>query len=56
MKPLSPLHNEPSFRQWYEAKFKIRMPLYLQTEVKKKLMAEYEEQLKWKQINKPIKN
>lgn len=30
-----------TFRQWYEKKFKTRMPLYLQTEKKKKLYAQY---------------
>lgn len=30
-----------TFRQWYEKKFKQRMPLYLRTEQKRKLYAQY---------------
>lgn len=50
-----PLQPNKTFRQWYEEKFKTRMPLYLETEVKKKLHAEYEEQLNWNKIVK-LKN
>lgn len=30
------------FQAWYEKKFRRRMPIYLRTDVKRKLMAEYE--------------
>lgn len=31
-----------TFRKWYEDKYKKLLPLYIQTEEKKKLQAEYE--------------
>lgn len=32
----------PTFREWYELKYGTRMPLYLESSVKKTLQAEYE--------------
>lgn len=40
------------FKIWYENKFQVRMPLYIQSEEKRKLILEFNEQQSWLQLNK----